>query len=222
MQEFLRPTPAVDSDNELIRNLSLDLTRGLNKEDEKAIKLFYWVRDEIKYRPLVPLDLFEDYRASKTLESGIGFCVEKAAVLMALGRVAGIPGRFHLADIRNHLISDRLMNVMRTNVFICHGYCELFLKGKWVKATPAFDSAMCRENRIKPVEFDAEHDAVFHSHNLDGDLHIEYVRDRGSYSDVPMRHILDMWKKSYDPECMDRVSRYIEEQEAWKIENKTH
>lgn len=217
MQEregFLTPAPGVDSDDESIRKLSDELTFGLKNNMEKGKSLFYWVRDEIKYRPLVPLDLFENYRASKTLQNRIGFCVEKAALLTALARAAGIPARVHLADIRNYHISARLMKIMRTNVFICHGYCELYLNEKWVKATPAFDLTMCLANRIRPVEFDAEHDAIFHSHNLDGELHIEYVLDRGYYRHVPMADILATWRTSYDPGCMDRLSRYIEDEKA--------
>ena len=91
-REFLTPAPGVDSDNELIRERAIELTRGLKDDAEKGINLFYWVRDEIKYRPLVPLGLFDDYRASKTLESGVGFCVEKAALLIALARGRGNSG----------------------------------------------------------------------------------------------------------------------------------
>jgi hypothetical protein len=118
----------------------------------------------------------------------------------------------HLADIRNYLVSENLRELMGTNLFACHGYAELLLDGKWVKATPAFDLDMCRENNIRPVEFDAEEDAVFHSHNLDGELHIEYVKDHGHFVDVPIENILETWQETYDPETFDAVKRYMEEE----------
>jgi transglutaminase-like putative cysteine protease len=212
LSEFLRPAPGLDSDNPDIGRTAKDLCMGLKEPSDKARRLFYWVRDEIKYTPLVSIDTLQNYRASQTLERGRGFCVEKAALLAALARAVGIPARVRLADIRNHLVSDRLIKVMGTNLFSCHGYSELYLEKKWVKATPAFDLAMCRENRIAPVEFDARHDGIFHSHNLDGELHIEYVRDRGFYTGVPMDEILADWLQVYGIDSLERLKRYLEEE----------
>ena len=214
LNDFLSPTPGIDSDNESVRVKAVEVTRGLDTVSDRAGSLFYWVRDEIKYEPLVEIEILEGYRASRTLGRGRGFCVEKAALLAAFARVVGIPARVHLADIRNHLIPKKLVKVMKTNLFACHGYSELYINGKWVKATPAFDQAMCREKRIRPVEFDAEEDAIFHSHNLDGELHIEYVKDRGYYADVPINDILASWIEVYGSESLERLNQYMEEEKA--------
>jgi len=203
IERYLRPSPTIDSDNESIRQKSADLTEGQETAEDKAKSLFYWVRDEIKYTPMVPLEIFEDYRASKTLKKGKGFCVEKAAVLAAFARAVGIPARLHLADIRNHLVSERLRQVMGTNLFVYHGYTELYIGGKWVKATPAFDLKMCQANRIIPVDFDGKNDAIFHSHNLDGKLHIGYVADHGYRVDVPVDEIIAAWNKYYGTAVME-------------------
>ena len=103
MERFLGPTPRIDSDNESIRRMAEDLTQDQDTDRGKAKSLYYWVRDEIGYTPLVPLEIFDDYRASATLKRGKGFCVEKAAVLTAFSRAVGIPARVHLADIRNQV-----------------------------------------------------------------------------------------------------------------------
>ena len=212
MEKYLQPTQGIDSDNVVIKQKADDLTRDQKTSAEKAITLFYWVRDQIKYTPIVPDEVFDEYRASDTLRRGKGFCVEKASLLAAFSRAAGIPARLHLADIQNHLISERLMEVMQTNLFACHGYCEMYIEGDWVKATPAFDLIMCQENRIKPVEFDGKHDAIFHSQNRDGELHIEYVKDRGYYEDVPLDYIMTTFEEIYGPEMVERVSQYIEDE----------
>jgi len=203
-EKYLRPTPSIDCDNESIKQKADDLTKGQEKDLDKAKSLFYFVRDEIKYNP-IPLDFFEGYRASKTLERREGFCVEKASLLAAFARAVGIPARLHLADIRNYLISDRLMEVLGTNLFSYHGYSELYIDGKWVKATPAFDLKMCQENRIIPVEFNGKNDAIFHSRNLDGELHIEYVQDHGHYQDIPYDDILAAWEQLYGLESRERL-----------------
>ena len=197
LARYLKATSTIDCDNESIRRKAAELTSNDEKVADKAKSLFYFVRDEIKYNPYVLPDVLEDYRASRTMERGKGFCVEKAAVLSALARAIGIPACLHLADIRNHLVPDKLRELMGTDLFSYHGYSELYIDGKWVKATPAFDLKMCRQNRIIPVEFDGKHDAILHSHNMDGELHIEYVTDHGCYEDIPVYEILTAWSKVY-------------------------
>jgi len=215
MEGYLKSTAAIDSDNPSIKEKAQNLIRGKRETTDKAKSLFYWVRDEIKYNPFVPLEVLENYRASKTLERGQGFCVEKAAVLAAFARAVDIPARLHLADIRNYLISDRLLKVMGTNLFSYHGYTELYINGTWVKATPAFDLKMCQKNRIIPVEFDGQNDAILHSHNLDGKLHIEYVKDRGYREDVPVDEILAAWEKYYGLEAQqERLNHLVEAEKA--------
>jgi transglutaminase-like putative cysteine protease len=214
IERYLRSSPTIDSDNDSIKQKAVALTKSEQTAADKAKRLFYWVRDIIKYNPLVPLEIFEDYRASKTLKRGEGFCVEKAAVLAALARAVGIPARLHLADIRNHLVSDRLREVMGTNLFSYHGYTELYISGKWVKATPAFDLTMCQANRIVPVEFDGKNDAIFHSHNLDGQLHIEYVADHGCRVDVPVDEIIAAWEQHYGLKAQERLNRFIQAEKA--------
>jgi transglutaminase-like putative cysteine protease len=214
MEKFLKSTATIDSDNPSIKEKAQNLIRGKRETTDKAKSLFYWVRDEIKYNPFVPLEVLENYRASKTLEKGQGFCVEKAAVLAAFARAVGIPARLHLADIRNYLVSDRLLKVMGTNLFSYHGYTELYINGTWVKATPAFDLKMCQKNRIIPVEFDGQNDAILHSHNLDGKLHIEYVKDHGYREDVPVDEILTAWEKLYGLKAHERLAHSIEAEKA--------
>lgn len=221
IERYLRSSPTIDSDNDSIKQKAVALTKSEQTAADKAKRLFYWVRDIIKYNPLVPLEIFEDYRASKTLKRGEGFCVEKAAVLAALARAVGIPARLHLADIRNHLVSDRLREVMGTNLFSYHGYTELYINGTWVKATPAFDLKMCQANRIVPVEFDGKNDAIFHSHNLDGQLHIEYVADHGCRVDVPVDEIIAAWEQHYGLKAQERLNRFIEAEKAKKNKRKS-
>lgn len=214
MEDYLRPTATIDCDNQSITEQALSLTKGVDDTPGKAKKLFYWVRDEIKYNPLVPLEIFQSYRASETVKRGEGFCVEKAAVLAALARAAGIPARLHFADIRNHLVSKRLLSIMGTNLFSYHGYTELYIDGNWVKATPAFDLKMCLEHRIIPVEFDGRGHALLHSHNSDAKLHIEYVADHGHRADVPVGEILAAWAQCYGTEARDQLSRVLREENS--------
>jgi transglutaminase-like putative cysteine protease len=126
-----------------------------------------------------------------------GYCVQKAVVLTALARSVDIPARLGFADIRNHLAPKNLIEIMETNMFVYHGYSELWLNNKWVKATPAFNIEMCNKFDLKPVEFDGVTDAVFHEKNKKGELHIEYIKYHGTYADLPFEEIMQAFIEQY-------------------------
>ena len=121
---YLKPTFVIDSDSEVVKKKATLLAEKYRSQREKAKVLFYFVRDEIKYNPY-PSHSVEDYRASKTLQRGEGYCVQKAVVLTALARAVGIPARLGFADIRNNLAPKDLVEIMGTNMFVYHGYFEL-------------------------------------------------------------------------------------------------
>ena len=205
IQNYLKPTPIIDCDHWTIKEKAEELTKSQKEVKEKARSLFYFVRDEIKYNPYVPRYLSEHFRASNTLARKDGFCVQKAVLLVALSRATGIPARIGLAVIRNHLLPKRMGTMLEGNILPEHGYSELYINDRWIKATPAFNLEMCQKNRIIPVEFDGENDAKFHSHNQDGRLHIEYVMDRGPYDDVPLDAIREWLIPVLKPEAKSLI-----------------
>lgn len=194
---YLKPTFVIDSNSKVVQEKVTSLTERCSSQEEKAKELFYFVRDRIKYNPYLALCSIEDYRASKTLLRGEGFCIQKAVALAAVARAVGIPARLGFADIRNHLAPRELVELMGTNVFFYHGYSELWLDSKWVKATPAFNIEMCDKFDIKPVEFDGSRDAVFHERNRKGELHIEYLKYHGTFADLPFEEIMRVFSNMY-------------------------
>ena len=201
IENYLQPTSIIDCDHEMIKEKAEEVTKRREESIEKARNLFYFVRDEIKYNPYMPRYLPEHFRASDTLLRKDGFCVQKAVLLVALSRAVGIPARLGFAVIRNHLLPEKMAKMIHGNTLPDHGYAELYLKDRWTKATPVFDLEMCQKNRIVPVEFDGENDAKFHSHNQDGQLHIEYVLNRGPYDDVPLDAIREWLIPVLKPEA---------------------
>lgn len=194
MEEYLCCTSFIDCDHPSVKEKAEDLTKGRERVIDKSVSLFYFVRDEIKYNPYLFTTVAENLRATATLQKGEGFCVQKAVLLAALSRSVGIPARLRFADIKNYIVPQKLVKMMPTDLFLWHCYNELYVDGKWLKVTPSFDIKMCRENQIAPVEFDGKKDSVFHSHTLDGRLHIEYIRDHGHYRDVPLDEIQDCYR----------------------------
>ncbi len=195
---YLEPTYFIDSDSEYIKNLAQKITQNAKNKKKKAIKIFYWTRDTIYYDPYESFASRKSwYKASNTAKRGKGWCVQKAVVLTALGRALGIPSRLHFADIRNYKISEKQKNIMHTDVFIYHGFTELFMDGKWVKLTPAFNKELCIKFNLPIVEFDGTNDAILSAYTLNGEKYIEYLADRGPEIDLPFKRIFKAFFEYY-------------------------
>ena len=106
MESYLRCTYTIDCEEKSVKEQAQRLTNGQETVIEKAITLFYFVRDQIKYNPYVPLYTLDDNKASATLKRGEGYCVQKAILMTALARASGIPTRLGFADIRNHIVPE--------------------------------------------------------------------------------------------------------------------
>lgn len=192
-----RATWFVDSDHPRLVARSRELTEGAVDDRERAVRLFYAVRDGLRYDPYSITAEPGDYRASHVLEQASAYCIPKAVLLTALARAAGIPARLGFADVRNHLASERLLALLQTDLFIFHGYTEFWLAGRWVKATPAFNVELCQRFGVHPLEFDGRADSLFHEFSVDGERHMEYVSSRGSYQELPFAEIIGAFEALY-------------------------
>lgn len=201
--KYLGHTSTMDCDNHAIQAQAERITAGLENPSLRAKALFYFVRDNIRYNIYSPFHLLEHYRASWILERREGYCVQKAVLLSALARAAGIPARLGFADLKNHRMPDKLLHQRGTNQILFHSYSVLYVNGKWLKATPAFDLIMCRRQKLPPVEFDALHDAMFPPQDLDGNTFVEYTQDRGFFDDVPLDDILEARTELYGAERIE-------------------
>lgn len=193
----LRPTPIIDSDHARVRAFTEACIRDCRDDREKAVALYYAVRDGIRYDPYDFAATQAGMRASATLEKERGWCVPKAALLAACCRAAGIPARVGFADVRNHLSTERMRRHMKTDVFFWHGYTAILLDGEWLKATPAFNIELCEKFHLKPLEFDGTEDSLYHSFDLEGNRHMEYLHYRGEFDEVPLQEMLSTFAEHY-------------------------
>jgi transglutaminase-like putative cysteine protease len=195
-EECLAATSLVDSTHPAVLAFSQAHAIGATPRAQ-AVSLYYAVRDGIRYDPY-RIDLGpEGMRASTALALGYGWCVTKAALLAAVARAAGIPARVGFADVRNHLSTQRMRETMTTDVFIWHGYTELWLDGQWRKATPAFNVELCDRFDLLPLEFDGVTDSIYHPFDKSGQRHMEYLRERGSFAEVPLARIVADFREVY-------------------------
>lgn len=195
--EYLKPTKFLDFDKNRVRNTAYRIIKEAKEDKEKAIALFYWVRDHIKYNQFGFYMIPANFKASVTLRRKNGFCVSKAVLLSAMARCIKIPAKIHLADIINHKIPQKIIDWMKKEVFHFHGYSELYINGKWVKATPVFDKETSQKGGYPLVDFDGENDALLDPYDEEGNLFVEYVKDRGTYTTLPYKEIEDVFNKEY-------------------------
>ena len=196
-EQYLATANFIDSDDADVQEFAKKASAGAGDDVSRAAKLYYAVRDEILYDPYYCRGDQRYFRASDCLRSKRGFCIPKAALLAAGARSIGIPARVGYADVRNHLSTKKLLELMGGDLFVWHSFTELYLEGRWVKATPAFNLSLCERFGVRPLEFDGRSDSLFHEFDREGRKHMEYVRERGNYPDVPYETIVADIKKNY-------------------------
>lgn len=197
LEDARRATAFLDADHPDVRAFARAATATATDPDRAATMLFAAVRDEIRYDPYV-LDLRpEAMRASAVLASGRNWCVPKATLLAAACRAVDVPAVVGFADVRNHLTTDRLDALLGTDVFAWHGYAAIHTSAGWTKATPAFNAELCAMFGVDPLAWDGTSDALLHPFDGRGRPHMEYLRDRGTWLELPL-----------DTLAADLVARY--------------
>lgn len=220
MQEYLQESRFFDYKSPVIQDIieKLDLNELTDKE--KAIKLFYYVRDTIKYSVIITSFDPKIFQASYVLQQDSSFCIPKAVALGTLGRAVGIPSRIHFVDFINHRLSPKLEELWGTNIMAMHCYTEFFLDDKWVKATSSLDIGTCNKHDFIPVEFDGEHDSTIKELDKQGRKHAEYIKDRGTFADVPINLIREVLGTAYHANSEKRINKlFNSETELFKMKN---
>jgi transglutaminase-like putative cysteine protease len=195
--QFLAPGVFIDSDSPQITAFATQAVADTSNSRAAILRLYATVRDTITYDPYVNFADPANYRASGVLAARRGFCIGKSALLAASARVIGVPARVGYADVRNHLTSRRLYEMTKSDIFLWHSYTELYLSERWIKATPVFDRALCDRVGLKPLEFDGKTDSLFQPFDQAGRRHMEYLKDRGPFADVPFDSIIADFLKTY-------------------------
>jgi len=197
MEEYLQPTEFLDFDRESVREFAEKNTAGAKTDTERAIALYYAVRDRFQYNPYI-IDLRrEGLTASNLLTRTRGYCVEKAVLLAASARAVDVPSRLSFYIVRNHIATERLEQALKKNYLVFHGAAEVFLSGKWLKTTPAFNAGLCKYLGVAPLEFDGTQDSIFQEYDHQGNVFMSYLHEYGAFADLPYELYLEELGKHY-------------------------
>lgn len=216
LERYLKPTPIIDSDTPSVVEYGKRVAGEGGSPVDRAVRLYLAVRDGIRYDPYAPFYLPEHYRAGYVLSRGRSFCIPKASLLCALARASGIPARVGFATVRNHLATRQLIDYLGSDLFVYHAFTDLYLEGKWVKATPAFNRELCARHGVPPLEFNGHEDSLFQPFDSENRKFMEYLEYTGTYADIPVFEILEAWKRTYGA---DRVRNWIRALEGRKDES---
>jgi transglutaminase-like putative cysteine protease len=196
-KQYLDPGTYTNSDHPTVISYTQKVTQGIDDLKEQVIALYYAVRDDFKYYPYHLIIKPSHLKASHLLTKDYGYCVEKSNLFAACLRVIGVPSRLCFANVRNHLATEKVENYLQTDLMVFHGFVELFLDGKWVKATPVFNKELCERLGVAPLDFDGEQDSIFQESDKSGKPFMSYEHDYGSFSDVPFELFLSELKRNY-------------------------
>ncbi len=210
MNQYLQATYFFDYENDKIQNLIQELKDSKYSDREKAVACYLKIRDGWRYNAYNIYLNKDKWRASDIAERKEAHCIDKSVLLIACLRGLGIPARIQLAKVKNHIAVETLVEKLGTNELSPHGMVNIFLDGKWLKASPAFNAALCERCNVAPLDFDGVQDSIFQEYNRDGQEFMEYLEDYGHFADVPYEFILNNFKTHY-PE----FSRYLESHNSW-------
>ena len=213
LSKYLLATDFINSNHPSIAQYCNEFM-GLEQK-EQILGLYLKIRDGFLYDPF-NLDISKSgLTFSNVLSKNRAWCVEKAGLLVTCARHLGIPARPGYAIVKNHLENDKLDFVLKSDLIVFHGYADIYLKGKWVKATPAFDKRVCRLSGVEPLDFDGENDSLFQEHNKSENRFMEYVHYYGEFDDVPME-LMNLEMKKYYPHLFS--SDYINQDFKFKFQ----
>lgn len=193
--QCLEPTRFLDCDTPSVETLAHRVC-GEGTAVQQAVRLFEHVRDAVQYEFRAKLTP-EEYRASRVLADGTGFCVQKASLLGALLRAVRIPAALVLCDLKDHTLPTRIVDAMGTDTMFHHGLNAIYLNGSWRLADASLSPDVVARKRYRRVDFDGERDALFPTTTLDGAAHAEVIRFHGMYADLPFDQMMRAFMAAY-------------------------
>lgn len=170
MEKFLESTDIINLDSEMVIKTTREVIDDSTTPKEAAIKIFYFVRDEIRYALTSQLE-----KASTVIERRTGYCVSKATALVAMLRAANIPARYHFACLKKESVKGMMGGIgyrFMPEIIPGHSWVELYLDGKWIGVEFTLDKELhqaMKKKRINiyekedfepEIDWDGEHDLL--------------------------------------------------------------
>jgi transglutaminase superfamily protein len=136
LEEYLQPTPEVDSDAPVLQALSKQVLGDTRGVYASAVKLVHFVYGRLEKAYGVSRD-----RATEVLALGKGDCTEHALLFTALARAAGIPAR----QVHG-LVYARYDDGVPALYW--HAWVEVKSGAEWIAVDPTFDQPVADATHV--------------------------------------------------------------------------
>ncbi len=164
--EYLAATALCDCDNPWLRGLAAEITQGAETPTEKAMRVFEYVRDHVRFGLA-----FSRSKASQTLKRGYGECGTKTNAQVALLRAIGIPARFRRVRAKSEVLHGLILEFVYKQIppTASHFWAECYLDGRWVSCEALLDrplyegmlrAGLLTKAQIPTIDWDGHSDLV--------------------------------------------------------------
>lgn len=175
MDEFLNITPSLDYNKSNVKNKALEIVTDTSNNTEKALSIFNWMKDNIKFAADATLP-----RASKTLKRGFGACNGRSTLHIALLRAVDIPARMGFAYLKSELLEPIIPSFLfgRFPPKIGHVWTECYLDDKWISCETFYDTLLYEKllekkiltkEQVPTIDWDGKTDLIILKHWFLGD-----------------------------------------------------
>lgn len=201
-KEYLSATKVCDIENIDIKMKAYLLTKNSYSEKQKAINIFNFVRDEIKYRFDYPYT-----KASETLKKGYGNCFNKTNLQIALLRNCNIYSGYKVYLIKKEIffpiVPEEIYKII--NQPTIHVSCVIYINERWIEIDPTIDFELYNHiyrnmENWKYVEWDGEKDIS---------LPEKYIIEcEGIYSNIDL-YLLNP-PKFWNDQLLEKANKFID------------
>jgi len=204
------------------------ITEGAETDEEKMERIYYFVRDEIKFGWVYP----QEIPAEEVLQNRKGVCMQKTNLLVAMAREAGLTARFHFMYVNKSALEDFLPDYAYKKWVdpFPHTFPEIYLNGKWVSMEATFDKELhniCIQKKLNFGKYDEIVDGIsieFSTEGVKG--HQQYVHaeryesffgeDLTEFTEY-MHKDVPWWKKMLQPKIFKDADKIMD-----KLRNEYH
>lgn len=218
---------ALTAKNETIKTVVAELIINAETDEEKIERIFYFVRDKIKFGWVYP----QEIPAEDVLKNKKGVCMQKANLLVEMAREAGLKARFHFMYVHKNALEDFLPEYAYKKWIdpFPHTFPEIFLNGEWISMEATLDKELHEICIKKKINF-GKNESIVKNVSIDFSVtgvkgHQQYCNAEGSYSfygddlsnftkflhkDVPL------YKRMMQPLIFRQADKIMDKLRNWK------
>lgn len=191
-------------------------------ETEKIERIYYFVRDKIKFGWVYPMEI----SAEEVLRNKRGVCMQKSNLMVAMAREAGLKARFHFLLVHKNALEDFLpaFAYKRWADTFPHTVPEVYLSKKWISVEATFDKELHEICMKKKINF-GKHEKIVSNISIEFSKdgvkgHQQYCCAEGKESlygeDLSeltkfMNNNVSWWKRMLQPLIFNKAQKIMDE-----------